>query len=144
MTVISLQVLDKYLKEAIISDNPDNLEFLFQDSQVELKNYRNTFKGTLLHEAVELGSPNLVKYLIKAGLDIEAKDSKEGTPLIRASKNDNLETRIQIVKILLDAKANVHARAEGKPALHHFLENSQRESAALLIEFNADINSKVR
>lgn len=111
---------------------------------VTLLDYRNGYNGTLLHEAAELGSPILTKYFIEVGLNIEAQDFRGTTPLISASKNDNSETRIQIVEILIEAKANVNAMAEGKPALHHFLDNSQRESAILLIEKGADINCKVR
>lgn len=140
-----LQNLDVAVEEAIKSNDPAKLEKVLADADYPPLGYKNQYHGTLLHEAAELGSVEVTKYLIDAGLDIDREtDMGDGTPLLRACGNKNAETREQITRMLIEAGANVNAEAEGKSALHHHIEYNCLNSAKLLIEAGANINSRVR
>ena len=89
---------------------------------------------TVLHYAVQKGDPEIVKILISAGADIHAVTSSQMTALMMATSCESpfcmdLETKVQLVQVLLQANAAVNAQdALGNTALHY----------AALVESNSD------
>lgn len=96
-------------------------------------------KNQELFAAVAADNAEAVQKLLKAGSDVNAKDSNGATALMIAaadSENPN------IVKMLLKAGADVNARdSKGATALMYNLEGPI-ESAVMLIEAGADVNAK--
>ena len=63
---------------------------------------------------LDLGQKKSVKYLVKSGADVNAKDANGKSVLMWAGQNGDLK----IVKTLIDNGANVHAvDVDGKTAL---------------------------
>ena len=73
-----------------------------------------SYSVQLLIVVLDLGLKKSVKYLIKSGADVNAKDSNGKSVLMWAGQNGDLK----IVKTLIDNGANVHAvDVDGKTAL---------------------------
>ena len=90
-----------------------------------------------LHNAVLSGDIEQVKSLISDGVDINANNQLNWTPLHTAVRNN----RIEIIEFLLENSANVDAvDARGQTALQFAVESGQKEIVELLIEKDADIN----
>jgi hypothetical protein len=60
----------------------------------------------IMHEAAFKGDTNLVETLIKAGEDVNAKDSEGNTPLHKAVSGDH----VKIVELLIKGGANVNSK----------------------------------
>lgn len=92
--------------------------------------------------AVLKGDPIITQILISAGANIEAKDSKRGaTVLVPAS----LQGYTEVVRVLLDNKANANAGAEknnGDTALMVASQAGHVDIVKLLIANLADVNAK--
>lgn len=94
---------------------------------------------SLLHVAAMNDRFFTVPYLLKKGLDINAKDADGGTPLMLAIANDNLRS----AKILLDAGADKEATdAEGFTPLLYAAAKQKFGAMELLLNGGADINAK--
>ena len=73
-----------------------------------------SYSVQLLIVVLDLGQKKSVKYLIKSGADVNAKDASGKSVLMWAGQNGDLK----IVKTLIDNGANVHAvDVDGKTAL---------------------------
>jgi ankyrin repeat protein len=70
-------------------------------------NAENKWKSTPLHNAAWYQHPELVKVLIEAGADLDAKNSAKKTPLHFVARRN-----IKIAKMLIDAGADVNAEDE--------------------------------
>lgn len=80
-----------------------------------------------------------VPRLLKAGADVNAKDSMGHTALMRASQKGNVE----IVRALIQAGADFRAKREGgMTALMDASANNQPEVLKVLIEAGADPNAR--
>ena len=138
-------------------------------------NWVSPFSGeTALHWAAA-GSNKECEECLKLlltvkGINVDAFDKKERTPLYRAAEegyNERVELLLkahanvnksgqvnfspvyaaingnhpQTLRILLEAGANVHGNAEFPP-LHSAILSKRKECVKILIEFGADINKK--
>ncbi len=73
-------------------------------------NYQNENKNTLLHYAAVSRYPETVKFFIKAGLDLEAKNEWNATPLLAAAKEcENPE----VLRLLVESGADIHVKNYG-------------------------------
>ena len=109
-----------------------------------------------LHKAVKNNNVSLVKELIDGGANVNARDDKERTPLMRIEYSYDEESPYDplfIAKLLVTHGADVNARdADGETALYHLASKSRwllgqnREEGInqvidYLIEHGADVNT---
>ncbi|KAI5358295.1 putative ankyrin repeat-containing domain superfamily [Septoria linicola] len=91
---------------------------------------------TALHHAALSGFEDTVEVLVSTyGLDVNAPSLEHGTPLCLAA----LKARVNFVRLLLDARANVNAqgRSLGSP-LHAACDAGDSEVARMLLRKGAD------
>lgn len=90
-----------------------------------------------IHEAAKSGDLDQVQLLIVQGADVNAKETRDETPLIIASLAGNGE----IVNYLLQRGANIYARnASGMTALHAAAYGGHTDIVLLLITKGAKVN----
>lgn len=91
-----------------------------------------------LFAAIAIDDTNTVKLVIEAGANLNARDEKDDTPLMRAT----CLGRTQIVSLLLSYGANVNMRPYGCPSvLDNAIVKNYGAIAKLLIDAGADINT---
>jgi ankyrin repeat protein len=96
------------------------------------------FGYTPLSWAAERGSTRIVRCLVAAGADLEARDFFKQTPLWTAVLNDDA----RIVRVLLDAGADCSVRdRSGDTLLQSAIWSESTRSIRLLIEAGADVNA---
>lgn len=97
---------------------------------------------SLLHLACELGYLDIIKILVKQGVDINSKMKyDECSPLMIACKKGDLE----MTKLLVELGADVNQRdIQGRSPLHIACENDYPEIVKLLIEHKASTDIKDR
>ncbi len=100
-------------------------------------NYIDEHGNTALHFSAQYGHKEIVKLLLAAKAEIEAK-MHELTPLHMAA----IYKKAEIVKLLLEAKADVNAKACGMTTFELILDESNRTTLKLLLENNADVNAR--
>lgn len=100
----------------------------------------------VLFHAIEKGHADIVKMLIKHGVDVNVKRTKDNsneTPLHLAARSSTLE----IVTLLLkngaevNAKCNEYLEDEHRDALSYAAERGNKEIVELLLDFGADMNN---
>lgn len=95
--------------------------------------------NTPLLAAAWEGRVKMVKSLIKAGADVNAKNERGLTPLHKACTWGNTE----VAKALIKAGADVNAKDKyGLTPLHKAADGGHAEVAIALIEAGADVNAK--
>ena len=89
----------------------------------------------------ETSKLNLIKFLIKNGEDLEAKDPNGQTPLHTTSANGSVKG----MQLLLEARAKVSPRDnQDATPLHLAAYNGELEAVQVLLGAHADIESKAR
>jgi len=73
-------------------------------------NYKDEQENTLLHYAAVSSYPSTVKFFLKKGLNIEAKNKSDATPLVLAAKETD---NVDVLKALIDAGADKSVTAYG-------------------------------
>lgn len=92
-----------------------------------------------LHYAIDGNDSVLVELMIKAGAALEITNLTDATPLILAC---NIENPLKIIKVLLDAGANVdHADDNGTSPLHWAALSGNKKSVQQLIAAGADVEA---
>lgn len=108
-------------------------------------NERNSSGRTPLMCGAELGNLEIVKALIVAGADINARNEFNGETalLIAVRKNPSSPERVDIVKALIDAGANVNASYDdGNSPLIIASGDGSTEIVKLLIASGANVNAQ--
>lgn len=101
---------------------------------------------TLLHSACKYGKSDLVKFLIKAGADVNKPDKIGCTPLHwacrRPSNKKTAEGKLKTVKLLVKAGADLEARSKTrkKAPLHTAGHSWDKRVAEFLIKKGANVN----
>jgi ankyrin repeat protein len=106
------------------------------------------YDRTILHIAAFNGDAEMVQKLIEYGADVNAKDTKQKTPLHLASKTDyyflsyfNNPDFFSVHQLLLEHGADVDARAvDGSNPLWHASSRQNPEVVRLLLDHGADVN----
>lgn len=103
-------------------------------------NERNNSGWTALHKLGIDGAPEMARFLVQHGADLEAADSLQETPLIKACTFGNKK----LVPVLIELGANInHAAKERHTALWYAI-SSMKDlgTVRLLIEHGADPNEE--
>jgi hypothetical protein len=91
-----------------------------------------------LHDAAQNGDIVKVRQLIEQGVDVNARDKDQNTPLDYAAwRGGNTD----VVKLLIEKGANVNEVGEAGP-LHLAARTGRTDVAKLLIEKGADVNAR--
>jgi len=100
---------------------------------------RGTVQDSALHVAVQLGNEEVVRILLVAGADTEARDLDETTPLLHAAERGD----VAVIKLLLGAGADVTARNRGGGTpLHVCVQRRDNEEVVgLLLDAGAAVSA---
>jgi len=106
-----------------------------------LDGYARKHLGRVVFDAAEKGDMDIVSAYVRDGGDVNARDERGRTILIRAMRS----REAGITKLLLSAKTDVNAKDEnGKTALMQAVIYFKLDMAQLLIDAGADVNAKDR
>jgi ankyrin repeat protein len=93
-------------------------------------------KSTPLLEAVKRDRASIVALLIEKGAKVSTKDTREMTPINSAAAAGNIE----IVEILVKAKANLESETYGLTPLAFAIAAKKPELVKRLVELGANVN----
>lgn len=121
---------------AINKRNLDIVEYLLKYKNINIKDEKGF---TLLHYAACYDDPNIIKFLLDKGANLESKSLTGGTPLMTSVYFG----RIKIIKYLLDKGANIKA-FDNAYTDTYFLAlqspNLNKEVLDLLIKYGAKVD----
>ncbi|MBN8828869.1 MAG: ankyrin repeat domain-containing protein [Sphingobacteriia bacterium] len=132
-----LYALDAYLGDSFQEKNIfSKVEFLLQKgAYINGADYNDL---TILHKAVQNGSEEIVKFLLKHEfIDVNIISEYDQTPILLCAIKKN---QYNIAKLLLEAGADTESRThEGCTALSIAIQRGYDDLIKLLISFNANI-----
>lgn len=104
-------------------------------------NKQNSRNKTALHFAVQRGNGPIVRMLVEAKADVNAKDGTFGfSPLMWAAR----EGKVEIIDMLINAGANLHEKdADGRNVLLHAAEGGKPEAIRRFLELGFSANEMV-
>ena len=79
------------VQAAIMYSTSDFAERMIDFSDIMVTNYRDSEENSLLHYAAASQNPDMINLLLKKGLDLEARNFREATPICIAAKEGNLK-----------------------------------------------------
>jgi hypothetical protein len=100
--------------------------------------------GTPLHVAVSKSTnPEIVKFLLDSGADVNARDKRGNAPLNVAVRGRNSDTKSKLVALLLSRGADVNAKTQPaqNTALHVASLNGDVPVVKILLSHKADVNA---
>lgn len=105
-------------------------------AELERLNIPRTMAGFV--RAVESGDEHVARLFLRAGFDVNARDSREWTPLMVASFNGRETLALELIKL----GASVRAQdADGYTPLHWGTLNGYAKVVALLLRKGAEVNA---
>jgi ankyrin repeat protein len=104
-------------------------------------NFPDDRSSTLLGEAAYGGSVHIARLLLEHGAKVEGS-STSNRPLFEAISSPNSGTRPQMMKLLIEWRANVNAKDDCEPSLlFHTVRRDYFPEAKLLLAAGANINA---
>lgn len=118
----------------------DNLDFVkFALAQMVNLETSEEYQLTDIHYAVMEGSKEAVRFLVKWGSDINARDIGGKTPLFFAVEKGD----IALVRCVLDEGADIKSLDNKQRAvIHHAVMKSGKEMIRSLVKWGSDINAR--
>jgi len=131
------------LAAAALLDNKLNL------AEILLEGGAQVDMSFCLLEAAGDRSPDVVRLLLERGADVNTRDARRRTPLMRAAAlpgaDDQLSGSAETIRALLSANADIRAvDQEGRTALAHAAQAGNYKTARLLLENGADMDAADR
>jgi len=114
----------------------DTIQRLGADLNCQIRS-RFADSCTLLHVAAFYGHSDVLPYLIRNRLCINAKDNFGYTPLHCVARSGHVD----VAKILLDSRAAVHATVNGCTPLHRASYAGHVGIVKMLLSFNANLEA---
>ncbi|WP_341815819.1 MULTISPECIES: ankyrin repeat domain-containing protein [unclassified Wolbachia] len=126
------------------NDGKTSLDYAKEGKKAEIlqaliNNKYGSEQDSLLHLAAMIGEINAVRYLIRKGIDVNARNALHHTPLHLAAGIGHAE----VVKILIrEGNAEIEVfDARNQTPMHYAVNNKKLEIVKLLLELGADVNS---
>jgi hypothetical protein len=135
----SLQVQPGTLYKTVMKGDVEGVRSILTSSKISPNNKNSSDKQmTALCAASKIGNIEIVRLLLEAHADIEAKDLNEETPLMLAC----LEGHADVVRILLEANADVNAKnIKGDTPLIFAADSGDADTVRILLKAGANINT---
>ena len=101
----------------------------------------NRYKTTPLHQASKAGDVDTVRKLVRSGADVNARNSKNNTPINFPTVNGKMEVIMVLVK---EFGCSPHTKGfKGRTPLHQACECGHVDVARKLVtEYGADVNAR--
>ena len=128
------------LKYAAANGDVDKIKSLIENKQINIKRKEKKEAEAAFVKAAEKGHINVIVYLLRQGVNVNAKNDEGDTALMEAAEEGNLN----IVKYLVENHANVNARDKEneETALMEAAEEGHFDIVKYLVEHKANIRTK--
>ena len=136
LLAMAMQAQDIF--DAVRADDLDSIKALIERNP-QIVYEKDDQKSTPLHWAVKVNHPEILKYLIEKGADVNALDMNNYTPLGMATERRQLA----LIKTLISAGADVNLKgASGWPPLRYSIYYNYLEAFEIIVNQGADLNEK--
>jgi ankyrin repeat protein len=122
------------IESAIVEGDKETFDELIDDADLT---HRSDNGSTLLHQAAGANRPDIARELIDRGIDLDARDNGEITPLLHALEVESYDT----VEVLLEAGAdpNIFDNNGRSPLSKAITQGREdRKFVEMLLEHGAD------
>ncbi len=128
------------LKYAAAEGDVDKVKSLIENKQINIRSKEKKEAEAAFVKAAEKGHINVIVYLFRQGVNINARDEEGDTALMEAAE----EGRFNIVQYLVENRANINARDKEnrETALMEAAEEGHFDIVKYLVEHGANINIK--
>ncbi|GJQ81133.1 hypothetical protein Trydic_g10282, partial [Trypoxylus dichotomus] len=120
--------------------NTEITKLLLKDCKISNPHAGQGNDTTILHMSVRSGDANVTKMLLER-VDVNVVDKRRFTPLLAAIELANQSTRLQVVEVLLEHKAEVNFLTSTKyTPLELAIMYGNRKVVDMLLKYKADVN----